>query len=227
MFDYTSGKSESLQRRATRGHLSRILLPPLLVLQLALGCRPPATPTVPTPSEGDEGGLTVVRSGVSTRREGGEDGMKLVLSEGSELAVELAQVPVADTEPLSPDEAQAVLDRLSELEGAAADVKEFRFPAETLPAPRPGETIEQPFPPEEAVEPGEEPVAGPLKVLRYSPQGEVPLAPYLSVTFDQPMVALTAHADLAEAVTTAGRRMALGGNQDPHVRAGYPLSHGH
>ena len=123
--------------------------------------------------------------------------MKLVLSEGSEVAVDLAQVPVADTEPLSPDEAQAVLDRLSELEGEAADVKEFRFPAETLPAPRPGETIEQPFPPEEAVEPGDEPVAGPLKVLRYSPQGDVPLAPYLSVTFDQPMVALTAHADLA------------------------------
>ncbi|MFH1929138.1 MAG: Ig-like domain-containing protein, partial [Chloroflexota bacterium] len=197
MFNYTSGKSESRQWRAAMQHLSHILLPLLLVFQLVLGCRPPATPTVPTPVGGGEGGLTVVRSGVSTSGEGGEDGMKLVLSEGSELAVELAQVPVALTLPLSPDETQAVLDRLSELEGEAADVKEFRFPAETLPAPRPGETIEQPFPPEEAVEPGEEPVAGPLKVLRYSPQGDVPLAPYLSVTFDQPMVALTAHADLA------------------------------
>jgi len=41
------------------------------------------------------------------------------------------------------------------------------------------------------------PTVGPLKVLRYSPEGDVDLAPFLSVTFDQPMVALTAHADLA------------------------------
>ena len=34
-------------------------------------------------------------------------------------------------------------------------------------------------------------------MLRHSAEGEVPLAPPLSVTFSQPMVAVTSHADLA------------------------------
>jgi len=36
-----------------------------------------------------------------------------------------------------------------------------------------------------------------LEVLRYAPEGDVPLAPYLSVTFNQPMVPLTSLQDLA------------------------------
>ena len=32
--------------------------------------------------------------------------------------------------------------------------------------------------------------AGPLEVLRYAPQGAIPLAPFLNVTFNQPMVPL-------------------------------------
>ena len=39
------------------------------------------------------------------------------------------------------------------------------------------------------------PTASPL--LRYAPQGNVPLAPQVSVTFSQPMVAVTSLADLA------------------------------
>ena len=39
---------------------------------------------------------------------------------------------------------------------------------------------------------------GPLEVLRYAPEGDVPLAPNLSVTFNQPMVALTGISDLAK-----------------------------
>jgi len=123
--------------------------------------------------------------------------MRFVLSEGSELVTQPVALQVAETEPLSPDEAQAVLNRLSPLEAEVGDEQEFRLPDETLPAPRPGETIEETFPPEEDLEPPTAPEVGPLTVLRYSPEGDVPLAPYLSVTFDQPMVALTAHADLA------------------------------
>ena len=36
-------------------------------------------------------------------------------------------------------------------------------------------------------------------ILRRAPEGEVPLAPHLSVTFSQPMVAVTSHDDLAKA----------------------------
>src|SRR5262249_41104569 len=35
------------------------------------------------------------------------------------------------------------------------------------------------------------------EVLRYAPEGEVELAPHLSVTFSQPMVAVTSNEDLA------------------------------
>src|SRR5205085_3112338 len=41
---------------------------------------------------------------------------------------------------------------------------------------------------------------GPLEVVRYSPEGDVPLAPNLSVTFSQPMVAVTSQEDAAENV---------------------------
>src|SRR5690606_837527 len=34
-----------------------------------------------------------------------------------------------------------------------------------------------------------------LKVTRFAPEGEVPVAPHLSITFNQPMVAITSHAD--------------------------------
>src|SRR5439155_5183325 len=40
--------------------------------------------------------------------------------------------------------------------------------------------------------------AGPLEVLRYSPEGEVPIAPNLSVTFSQPMIAITSQEEAAE-----------------------------
>ena len=38
----------------------------------------------------------------------------------------------------------------------------------------------------------------PLAVLRYSPDGDVPLAPQLSVTFNQPMVPLSSHQELSQ-----------------------------
>ncbi|HEU4768931.1 MAG TPA: Ig-like domain-containing protein, partial [Pyrinomonadaceae bacterium] len=38
---------------------------------------------------------------------------------------------------------------------------------------------------------------GPLEVLRYSPEGSIPMAPELSVTFSQPMVALTSQEEAA------------------------------
>ena len=38
----------------------------------------------------------------------------------------------------------------------------------------------------------------PLEVLRWMPEGEVPLAPELSVTFSQPMVAVTSQEDAAK-----------------------------
>ena len=38
---------------------------------------------------------------------------------------------------------------------------------------------------------------GALEVLRYSPEGEIPIAPFVNITFNQPMVPLATIADLA------------------------------
>ena len=40
--------------------------------------------------------------------------------------------------------------------------------------------------------------AGPLQVLRYSPEGEIPIAPFVNVTFNQPMVPLATLDDLSD-----------------------------
>ena len=37
--------------------------------------------------------------------------------------------------------------------------------------------------------------SGALEIVRYAPEGDVELAPYLSVTFNQPMVAVSSHAE--------------------------------
>ena len=69
-------------------------------------------------------------------------------------------------------------------------------------------------------------------VLRYMPEGEVPLAPHLSVTFNQPMVAMTSHADTVadgragEAHAAAEGQLAVDRHEHPPVRSRDPLSRG-
>ncbi len=67
----------------------------------------------------------------------------------------------------------------------------------SLPPPRTGRTARASFPPGETAARPEAATAGPLEVLRRMPEGDVPLAPHLSITFSQPMVALDSHAGLA------------------------------
>ena len=121
----------------------------------------------------------------------------ILLSRGSESPVQQEATPVAEGRPLSPEEREAVLRRLPPFLPDARDQEEFRLPPETLPAPRPGATVELPFPPPEEARLGPVVEAGPLQVLRYSPKGDVATAPFLSVTFDQPMVPLTTQQELA------------------------------
>jgi len=71
----------------------------------------------------------------------------------------------------------------------SSGVQEFALREGSLPPPRTGNTIETSFPVSTAAP---DPVtAGPLEVLRYSPEGAVPMAPELSISFSQPMISLT------------------------------------
>ncbi|MCL4860764.1 MAG: hypothetical protein KJZ93_15215 [Caldilineaceae bacterium] len=122
--------------------------------------------------------------------DGASGGLQLTLSEGSQQPTAPELIPPAPAEPLSAEETQALLDRLPPLVAEETDVQEFRLPVESLPAPRPGVTVEESFPPAEAAPAPEEVVAGPLEVLRFAPEGEITIAPFLNVTFNQPMVPL-------------------------------------
>ncbi len=129
----------------------------------------------------------------------GQNGaLALTLSEGAERPDEVAARPVTQGMPLSGAETQAILDRLPTLDAPASDQQAFRLPAESLPPPRTGETISETFPPTETVTQTAEVVDGPLAVLRFSPEGEIPLAPFLNVTFNQPMVPLATVEQLSE-----------------------------
>jgi uncharacterized protein YfaS (alpha-2-macroglobulin family) len=107
---------------------------------------------------------------------------------------------VANATPLSDAETQAILRRLPPIKTEASDEADFALREKSLPPPRTGETIKQPFPaPNETALPDQK-ATGPLEVTRYSPEGEVPIAPNLSVTFSQPMVAVSSQEEAAASV---------------------------
>ena len=119
------------------------------------------------------------------------------LSEGApSLTESVPAIRRADGRVLSADEIRQVTNRLPTWDvTVAGDSSEFNRPAETLKPPRVGDTINNPFVtavelanPEEAV--------GPLEVLRVQPQGEVEIAPFVSITFNQAMVPLTTVAQI-------------------------------
>ncbi len=163
---------------------------------------PTVTPIAPLTNGG---GGRVVAANIAPNRvgsalgaaQGGDTGMTITLGEGVEAPPPPETIRVVAGQPLSAAATQALLRRLSALEAEPDDAQAFRLPAETLKPPRPGQTVEQPFPPAEPAEGAETVAAGPLQVLRYSPEGDVPLAPFLSVTFSQPMVPLGTVAQVA------------------------------
>ena len=123
-----------------------------------------------------------------------ETGLTFRLREGSESPPPTVRPPAA-SEALGEGETRAVLERLPPLTADPEDEKEFALRETSLPPPRTGQTVKAPFPPPGPPAPDAE-AAGPLRVVRHAPEGDVALAPNLSVTFSQPMVALTSHDEL-------------------------------
>ncbi|MCB8926952.1 MAG: hypothetical protein H6652_15150 [Ardenticatenaceae bacterium] len=121
------------------------------------------------------------------------------LSEGQSLPSELQANPLVTGEPLTEAEIAQIVARLPELMGEPTDELDFNLPDELIPPPLPGTTVEQTFPPPPTDFVPQEVPTGPLEVLRYSPEGDIGLAPFLNVTFNQPMVPLTDLSSLTEA----------------------------
>jgi len=168
-----------------------------MLLLVALSCQPKLDPeTTAIPSRPLE-----------FRIDEAVEGLEMRLSEATP-----PQAPRADdeegadqeqespVETLEIEEIEALLARTDPLEGKEGDRREFNKRADTLPPPRTGATELQswPPPPTEALPP--EVVDGPLEVIRYSPEGEVGLAPYMSVTFNKAVIAITTQDEAAEQI---------------------------
>jgi hypothetical protein len=153
-----------------------------------------STPTQDIPLES---GGTSTQGGATTMQTGAER-LTISLSQGQAEEQVPQAVPVATGEPLSAAEIEAILSRLPGLALEPGDQAEFRLAGDPIPPPRTGETIQEAFPPAEEASTPETTPAGALEVLRYAPQGEISIAPFVSVSFNQPMVPLGTLADLAE-----------------------------
>ena len=150
----------------------------LLIVSLLLSAAPPA------PGQGRRD---------ASKRKRQPQGLQFRLSEGRQTAT--PKPLVAPATPLASGEIESVLSRLQPIKAAAAET-EFAFRDRSLPPPRTGKIITESFPADAATE---APVStnGPLEVLRFAPEGSVPVAPHLSVTFSQPMVAVTSQTELS------------------------------
>ncbi len=130
-------------------------------------------------------------------------GLAVRLSEGKAGAPRGERVKRARAAVLPEAAAQSLLARMPALVADGQDTRSFALREKSQPPPQTGNVIKGTFPPAGA---GRKPPAArvdgtELEVLRFTPEGEVPLAPHLSIAFNQPMVAITSHADtVAEGV---------------------------
>ncbi len=129
-----------------------------------------------------------------------EKGLQFRLSEGVEGAETREKSPVAATDPLSAGETGSLLKRLPEIKTEKDDQTDFAKRAGSLPPPKTGKTINVKFPSDEQRGTPQVSNNQNLEVLRFSPEGAVKLAPDLSVTFSQPMVAVTSQEQAANTV---------------------------
>lgn len=130
-----------------------------------------------------------------------ETGLRFRLSSGTEASErpDAQQPSVGD--PLSATESNAILGRLPAIKTDAKDQNDFAKREGSQPPPKTGERIPVNFPADEKVSrPNTGNASAELKVLRFSPEGEVSLAPDLSITFSAPMVAVTSQEQAAQTV---------------------------
>ncbi len=190
--------------QAARRRWQRPIALATAMLLLAAACTSggdddPATtdPARTDPPNGPTGGATIVVADHGSDR-APSDVLGVRLSDGAG-TTDGELVAVVDGEPLTDDEVAAVVDRLPPWEVPDTDRTDVELPTESLRPPLVGDTVDVPFPPDTDAAPVDGPADGPLQVLRYQPDGDVDVAPFLTVTFDRPMVPLGTLDQLDEA----------------------------
>jgi len=128
---------------------------------------------------------------------GEEKGLTLRIRQGEAQAEQPRRTPDAPSTALHPDDVTRLLGRLPAASTTPGVRKPFALRKGSLPPARTGKTREEVFPPPKDLQKPEDPAAKTLEVLRFAPEGEVPIASHLSITFSQPMVELDTVRSLA------------------------------
>ena len=129
---------------------------------------------------------------------GAQSVSRLRLSAGHSTAVAARPVAQVVGTPLDEAGVLAVESRLPAWTVQQTLTTPFNWPTESKPVPVAGNPVTVPFPPTtEAAPPAV--TTGALHVLRYQPEGAVAIAPFASITFDQPMVPVETLGQLAGA----------------------------
>jgi uncharacterized protein YfaS (alpha-2-macroglobulin family) len=126
-----------------------------------------------------------------------DDGLTLRVREVEASDDKVDPVPLADAEKLGAADIASVLARVPALPKEPGDAKPFAKRSESMPAPTTGIVDADAFPPKKSGTGKPKVAKTKLHVVRFAPEGDVPIAPHLSITFDQPMVPITSHAELA------------------------------
>ena len=129
-----------------------------------------------------------------------DEGLRFRLSEGADQPEVRPATNLAPSTSLSNAETEAVLKRLPPIKSETSDETDFALRQQSLPPPRTGLTVMPSFPAANEVVPPPSSTVGPLEVIRYSPEGDVPVAPSLSITFSQPMIPVTSQEEAAKYV---------------------------
>jgi len=149
-----------------------------------------------TVTRGRETPQTIERS-VSFTDDDELRGLRMRLREVDAPFAATVSPPMAEGDELPPARIEQLLKRVEALETGADDRQAFARREDSPPPPLTGETLDLPFPPPEEAPATDQGGPGKLEVLRYAPEGEIPMAPHLSVTFSRPMVSLSSQEEAA------------------------------
>ncbi len=139
-----------------------------------------------------------VVSAVGSGSGSGGDGLVLQLSNGKAGAPGFDRAHLAPATKLADADVATLLARAAPITADATDKKAFALRPGTQPPPKTGAVVATAFPADPTtLLPPKAAATSELHVVRYMPEGTVPLAPELSITFDQPMVAVTSQDDAA------------------------------
>jgi uncharacterized protein YfaS (alpha-2-macroglobulin family) len=166
----------------------------MLTVGVVVSCRKPP-PEVPA----DAAATTRPEVSVMFEADPAEDGLGMRLYDARPLAEGLDAVPLVASTALDPAATTALLARLPALETDGVAAVAFALRDGPQPPPRTGATVPMAFPAGEGTT-APDVASGPLSVVRRAPEGDVPMAPHLSVSFSRPMVALASQAEAAKSV---------------------------